>query len=157
MSVINGKEIKGKIYARSDRWRIEAEMGDRHQISILRKDKKLIWHIAAQQNQYLEFPLKDEDINNLLNLSITGEYKREKIGKEKINGRSATKYKVYVRIQDKEGAFYQWIDDEYKLPVKSADEKGTYTSVFSNITPGPQPDSLFELPSGLTPYTIMKK
>ena len=154
-SVINGREINGKIYARSDRWRIEAEIGDRHQISILRKDKKLIWHIAAQQKQYAEFPMKDDDIAKLLNLAAPGEYKREKLGAEKINNRPATKYKVFIRMQQREGAFIQWIDDEYKFPVKSEDEKGTFTSVITNITPGPQADALFELPTSLTPYTIM--
>jgi hypothetical protein len=155
VSVVNGKEIKGKMYYKPDRWRIEAEAGDRRQISIFRRDRKIIWHIAEQLKQYLEFPLRDEDMQNLFtSRKVTGEVKREALGKEAINGRETTKYKVYFQIEKAQGVMYQWMDEEYRFAIKSADTGGKFVSELKNITIGPQRGDLFELPAGYTKYTI---
>ena len=146
--------MTGKLYCSKDRWRIEMSADERHQVSIIRKDKKIIWHIADQQKQYLEFPLREEDLPVAIGQKILGEVKREKLGKETINGRSVVKYKVYFKVKNQEGFTYQWVDEEYKIPIRSSYEKGQYTSEIKNIVPGPQPAALFELPSDVTPYTI---
>src|SRR3990172_727587 len=86
VATISGKVMTGKLYCSKDRWRIEMSADERHQVSIIRKDKKIIWHIADQQKQYLEFPLREEDLPVAIGQKILGEVKREKLGKETING-----------------------------------------------------------------------
>jgi len=153
-SLMNGKVIKGKFYYKADRRRIEGEAGDKRQISIVRMDKKLVWHIADQQKQYLELSLSGKDMPGLAIVTVPGEVKREALGKEIVCGRSTVKYRVFFKIDKNEGIIYQWIDDEYRMPVKTSDEDGKFISEFRNIKPGPQPDDLFELPEGYTRYTI---
>ncbi len=155
VSVMNGKQITGKVYCMPDRWRIEAETEGKHQISIIRKDKKLVWHIAEQQKQYIEFPLREEDLKTLFAVQkVNGEMKREAVGKEVINGRKTTKYKVYFEIKKMQGVMYQWTDDEYKIPMKTTDTEGKFVSELENIKMGPQRGDLFELPAGYTKYAI---
>jgi len=153
-SLMNGKVIKGTFYYKTDRRRIEGEAGDKKQISIVRMDKKLVWHIADQQKQYLELPLSEKDMMGLAVVTALGEVKREKLGKEIVHGRSTVKYRIYCKINKNEGIIYQWIDDEYRMPVKTSDQDGKFISEFRNIKPGRQPNGLFELPPGYTKFAI---
>ncbi len=154
VSLVNGRQIQGRFYYKVDRWRVEAEADGKHQTSIIRKDKKMVWHMAVQQKQYLQLTLSGKDLAGLAFGSVPGEVKREQIGKESVHGRSTTKYRIYCKIDNNDGIFYQWVDDEYGMPVKVSDKEGKYVSEFRNIKFGPQSEDLFELPAGYTMYTI---
>jgi PIN domain nuclease of toxin-antitoxin system len=105
VSLVNGKEIKGKMYYKPDRRRIDAEAGGKRQISIVRMDKKLVWHIADQQKQYLQLPLSEKDMADLAVATVQGEVRREAMGKEAVHGRGITKYRVYSRSAKTRGSF----------------------------------------------------
>ncbi len=154
-SLVNGRPIHGKFYSKTDRQRIEAEADGKRQISIIRMDKKLAWHIADQQKQYLELPLSNNDMLGFAVMTVPGEVKRDTMGKETVHGRSTVKYRVYCKIENREGFFYQWVDEEYRIPVKIADKDGKYVSEFRNIKIGPQQNDLFELPADYTRYMMV--
>jgi uncharacterized protein DUF4412 len=72
--------------------------------------------------------------------------KIEKLGQEKIDGRTADKY----RISYEQGSGLMWIDAERQLPLRMEAEGSTVE--FKDYDFGPQPAELFQPPKG---YEIM--
>ena len=77
----------------------------------------------------------------------------EEAGKESMNGESARKYLLppfpYSKEGGRNGNAYIWIAEATGLPVRYqltlGQERSTIFTTWDGYTPGPQPDSLFEL------------
>lgn len=69
----------------------------------------------------------------------------EKVGTEVINGRSTEKWEFTQNLDGRIFKSYQWIDSKLYISIKSQDEEGVRE--LRNIKEGPQPTSLFEVPS----------
>ena len=139
-----GHKTTGKIYSKSDRFRMEMT-GPQQMISISRMDKKVAWSIFPAQKSYMEMQL---DPGMAPKTEIRGEIERKQVGAETIDGHPAKKYLVTYKDGSKTAQIYQWMAMDINFPVKTADINNKWTQEFRNIKVGPQPDNLFELPAG---------
>jgi hypothetical protein len=97
----------------------------------------------AQHNgaPYSVSPNPCEKISDRLNLATC-----KKLGSDKINGRVAEKWQVTAGDAKQLFTTTIWVDRDLNAVVKSQSSRGTLE--FQNLRIGPQPASLFVLPTG---------
>ncbi|OGW24079.1 MAG: hypothetical protein A2X59_06395 [Nitrospirae bacterium GWC2_42_7] len=139
-----GHKTQGKMYGKSDRFRMEISQPSR-MIMISRVDKMLAWNIMPDQKIYMEFPLNPQDTPKT---EIKGEIDRKQVGAETIDGHPTKKYLITYKEGSRTSQLYQWMATDINFPVKSADINNKWIQEYRNVRIGPQPNSLFELPSG---------
>lgn len=141
-----GQTVAGKMYFKPDKFRMEMKTHE-DMIMITRTDKKVMWNIMPKQKMYLEMPL---DLKNKPKVEekFPGEIERKQVGSETIDGHPTKKYLITYKTNDKKDQVYQWLATDINFPVKTAAVDGSWTQEFKNVKMGPQPDSLFALPSG---------
>lgn len=137
-----GHETRAKFYVGNNKVRMEMPQG----IMISRMDKGVSWMLMPEQNMYMEHPL-DRKMAIQGSEKFPGEMSRVSQGKEEVSGRPAEKF--LVRYDDGQGAedMLQWLGED-GIPVKMASVDGSWSVEYQYIQPGPQPDSLFEIPAG---------
>ena len=133
----------GKIYVSGEKSRMEMPEA----ITISRIDKKVAWVLMPSEKMYMEQPLNLHSVASTSE-KMDGEIERKAEGREMINGRNTTKYRVAYQVEGKREDVYQWIDEAAHIPVKTAAIDGNWSSEFKNIRTGSQDQSLFEIPSG---------
>lgn len=133
----------GKIYVSGEKSRMETAGA----ITISRMDKKVAWMLMPAEKMYMEHAL---DIRSAAGAQekMEGEIERIAEGKETINGRATTKYRVTYEAQGKREVVFQWIDGAEQVPVKTAAIDGSWSMEFKNMQAGPQDQALFEIPAG---------
>lgn len=133
-----GQTENAKIYVSGNKMRTEVAGN----VMIMRLDKNVMWIVMPSEQMYMEMPL---DMNKVPKTSkeTEGEVERVPLGKEMVDGIQADKFQVTSR----EGAMYQWLTDS-GFPVKMEAVDGSWSVQYKNISFGPQPDSLFEVPTG---------
>jgi hypothetical protein len=133
--------MSGKIYVSNDKIRMEASDA----ITITRTDKGVSWIIVPSQNMFIEQPM-DPKSAMAASDRVKGETDRINAGDEMVGGRPATKYRVYYDSGQGREQVNQWIDMEYKIPLKTAAVDGSWSVEFRNLSVGPQKADLFEVP-----------
>jgi hypothetical protein len=91
------------------------------------------------------------DANNLCAVLQGSGHKKvscRKVGPETLRGRDAEKWEIRPEGAHKAG--YAWFDTRIRALVQTEDENFSFQLI--NIREGPQPDSLFELPTGYRPF-----
>ena len=138
----------GKICVKENKTRIEK--GSTPIYVILRGDKGLFWEINGAERTYSETKLTP-DMKPSIEEKLFGETARKQVGTETVNGYAARKYEISVKRKNKNETIYQWFSPEYSFPVKLS---GMNWSVeYKNIKKGGIPDTIFELPGGMTKET----
>lgn len=147
ISDAKGQVSSGKFFCKGfQKIRQEFTAEGETNITILRLDKKVSWTLLPEK-QYLEiaFPFDPNQPNQELG------YEQSVLGTETVNG-YVCKVVQYTYKDKKNGILVQWISDKLGFAVKtqSKDSKGKITGTveYKNIKQGPQPDSLFEIPTG---------
>ncbi|MEN6616348.1 MAG: DUF4412 domain-containing protein [Syntrophorhabdus sp.] len=136
----------GKIYVKGNKYRVEK--GSSPLFTIVRGDKGKFWQINNAEKTYIEATLTP-DMKPNVDEKLAGETSRKATGTETVNGYSAKKYQVTVKTpKGKTETIQQWWSTEYSFPVKLVGEK--WSVEYKNIKKGNIPDSMFELPKGLT-------
>lgn len=135
--------FSGKVYVSGDKSRMEMAEA----VTISRKDKNVAWMIMPQEKMYMEQPLDTRTAAGTQE-KIEGEVERTAEGKETVNSRAVTKYRVTYEAQGRRETVFQWIDEAERLPVKTAAVDGSWSTEFKNIKTGPQDQGLFEIPAG---------
>lgn len=133
----------GKIYVSGEKSRMETVGA----ITISRMDKKIAWILMPTEKMYMEQAL---DARSAIGAQekIDGEIERIAEGRETVNGRATTKYRVTYEAQGKREMVFQWIDGAEQVPVKTAAVDGSWSMEFKNMQAGPQDQALFEIPAG---------
>ncbi|HEQ71301.1 MAG TPA: DUF4412 domain-containing protein [Spirochaetia bacterium] len=143
-----GKVTTGKIYIKPDKIRQEIVVDGDTTVVILRMDKKISWTLLPG-NQYMEMALQFDPSRPGSDPSV--QYTTKTIGTETVAGYVCT-VTEYSYKDKKLGVTVQWMADKIGFPVKTvsknASGKVMSTIEYSNIKPGNQPDSLFEIPKG---------
>jgi hypothetical protein len=124
-------------------------MSGQQMVFIQRFDLGKMWMVMDAQKVYIETDMTDpSDQSEQYRL-----VEREVIGQETVNGMDTTKYKViYESTKGKYGGFAWFTDD--MIAVKAfliSEEDGEKQRVkfeITELTRGPQDESLFELPAG---------
>jgi hypothetical protein len=171
VNTTNGKVSRGRIYhtANKDRFdtttHLPAMMGrparDTETHMITDREQKLIYVVEPQKKLILvNYALQigapdrspDKSCAEIANVSgsmvgIKAASNCKQVGSENLNGRSATIWEVQVGMGTIQlGTWTLWVDAGWKMTVKWRTTDGT-TGELENIQFGPQPASLFELPS----------
>lgn len=141
-------EVKSSaiIHFKTDRFRMDMK-SPAEMTTITRIDKNLVWSIMPREKMYMEIPF---DLKNkpMAEEKMEGEIERKQVGAETIDGHPTKKYLITYKRGSSKDQMYQWFATDLNFPVKSAAVDGSWSQEYKNIKMGPQPDSLFEVPSG---------
>ena len=145
-----GMEMKGKIYVKGEKMRMDMTKDGEKTSTITRIDKKIIWIIKHNDKMYMEMPSMvgtlqvskiDEDLKKIAD--------KKKVGTEKVNGYKCDKY--LITYKDKSmGKMTQWISKKLNYPIKMVyhSSYGDMYTEYKNIKEGKVKDSVFEIPKG---------
>lgn len=144
-----GKTMNAKVFVSGEKSRMEVP----ESISISRMDKKVVWILMPGQKMYMEQAF---DPKKMMAASekVEGELERTPLGKDTVDGKTADKYKVTYEIEGIKNEMLQWTESGSNLPLKSAALDGSWSVEYRNIKTGPQPDSLFEVPSDYKKFSM---
>lgn len=147
---INGRTQKSNIYYRDNMWRIEHHTMGPVNISIVRKDKQVVWLLLSRMKHFKTVPYKaDQDLK--VSEHLEGEVSREEIGTETREGHPTTLYEVTVKDGERTEVYYQWLATDIHFPMKLAKKDGSWIVEYQHVKLRPLIDYLFQLPLNFEP------
>jgi outer membrane lipoprotein-sorting protein len=148
-----GKVMPGKVYVKGDKMRQEFTDERGQSITIVRKDRKVIWVVMPQHRVYVEMPLRKELPGQFLQLPEET-LKRQKVCSETVSGYATERYQVTVS-GGAAGPVIQnfWMCDQLGMPVKMECKEKNLSVEYQDIKEGAVEDKLFEPPPGLKKIT----
>ncbi len=149
VSTHGGQSITGKMYVSTDKCRMEMPGS----IMISRGDQKKVFVLMPTEKMYME-QAYDPSYLASAQSDVEGQVDRTLIGRDNIEGRSCSKYKVTYEMGSHKSVMYQWQDDASGMIIKSQAEDGEWSMEFKNIKTGPVNPSLFEIPSGYSKFSL---
>lgn len=151
ITTVAGHVMRGKVYVKGNNMRQEITAGGMTTITILRPDKRVMWHLQPAQKTYMEMagskmkgsygPGWEKEIEKLA--------VRKSLGTEMMNGQLCDK--AFYTYRDKTmGTMTLWVSKRLKFPVKMVGKssQGSMTMEHKNIKETKLPNSLFEVPAG---------
>ena len=150
------------MYVDGDKRRIEQDTNNGGLVVILRGDVHMMYTVLVARKLYRVTAfdpksIKSFDVSELAKeIGVT----REKVGTETINGAVCDKYHYSSDVDKGQGSTkkaesrlsasgFIWVSQSSHLPVKSETE--TATTVWQNLSTGPQDPSLFMPPADYKP------
>lgn len=151
---LGNKTTTGKIYFTPTAVRLEGVDNKGNQsIQIMRFDRKVMWNLVPAQKMYIELP--GASLSEWASWADEQAVQRESLGMEQVGNYHCEKFRVHVKVMGKEATSLEWDAKELDgLPVKTQDEKGTWSTEYRNVRLGPQDPSLFEIPAGYQEMSI---
>jgi hypothetical protein len=148
---IDGHSRKASIYYRDDRWRIEHNDLGPVNVTIARKDRKIVWHLLSRLKLFKTLALDEAQAPRVAVL-LDGEVGREEIGTEILDGHPTTLYEVTVatNMQQTE-VFYQWLATDIHFPLKLAKKNGNWIIEYRRVKLRPVSEEMFQLPLNYLP------
>ncbi|MBS0169777.1 MAG: hypothetical protein JSR62_05435 [Nitrospira sp.] len=147
---INGRTQKANIYYRDNMWRIEHHTMGPVNVSIVRKDKQVVWLLLSRMKHFKTVPYKsDQDLK--VTEHLEGEVSREEIGTETREGHPTTLYEVTVKDGERTEVYYQWFATDIHFPMKLAKKDGSWIVEYQHVKFRPLIDYLFQLPLNFEP------
>lgn len=147
------KTTPGRIFVKGEKMRQEFLDEEGHTVTIVRRDKRLIWVVLPKEKTYLEMPLKTRLPGQFLEIPPEASSKR-KLGVETVNGYSTEKYQTIVP-GGRGGPVVQnfWVCGKLGLPLKMECKERNFGVEYKDIKEGQVPDRLFEVPPGYRKLT----
>ena len=146
----HGKTHTANIYYRDDRWRLEHQDPGPVNVTIVRKDKQVIWLIISRLKHYKEIPYDSEQAPRVQE-TLSGELSREAIGSEVLDGHPTTLYEVQVKNGERTESYYQWLATDIHFPLKLARKDGSWIVEYRRVRLRHLSDFLFQLPVNFQP------
>lgn len=147
---INGRTQKSNIYYRDNMWRIEHHTMGPVNVSIIRKDKQVVWLLLSRMKHFKTVPYKaDQDLK--VTEHLEGEVSREEIGTETREGHPTTLYEVTVKEGERTEVYYQWLATDIHFPMKLAKKDGSWIVEYQHVKFRPLIEYLFQLPLNFEP------
>lgn len=147
---VNGRTQKSNIYYRDNMWRIEHHTMGPVNVSIVRKDKQVVWLLLSRMKHFKTVPYKaDQDLK--VTEHLEGEVAREEIGTETREGHPTTLYEVTVKSGEQIEVYYQWLATDIHFPMKLAKKDGSWIVEYQHVKFRPLIDYLFQLPLNFEP------
>src|SRR5690349_20572797 len=147
---INGHSRKANIYYRDDRWRLEHHDLNPVNVTIVRKDKHVMWLLLSRMRHFKTVPYDPEQAPKVAE-KLPGEVEREEIGTETLDGHPTTLYQIAVRNAGRIDVYYQWLATDIHFPLKLARKDGGWQVEYRNVKMRSISDLLFELPVNFQP------
>lgn len=146
----DGRVHKAHIYYRDDRWRIEHHSMGPVNVTIVRKDKQVVWMLLSRIKYFKTLPYApDHDLN--VTERLEGEVSREEIGTESREGHPTVLYEVTTKQGDRTEVYYQWVATDLRFPMKLARKDGSWIVEYQHLKIRPMADYLFQLPVNFQP------
>jgi hypothetical protein len=146
----NSSTANAKIFytPKKQRMEVTAPDSDGKNIIITRLDKEVVWMLMTSEEMYTEISL-DNDKKNQLVQEPDNIIKRERIGRDTVDGHPATKDKITFRQDDgKKNSIYSWTATDLGWPVKAEALDGSWSYTYKDIRKGRQDPALFDVPKG---------
>jgi len=152
--------VTGRLYATPDRQRREIEMMGRRSVLITRRDKGVIWILMKEQSMYMEQRIDQGDDPDPFADWDTANLKMTRLGKERVNGVKATKYRVEIDNDHggRESGLLWLTKDNIPVRMEATDtSEGAphhVTMDYKNLKVGKQDPKLFKIPTGYRPMVV---
>jgi hypothetical protein len=146
----NGKTRTANIYYRDDRWRLEHQDPGPVSVTIVRKDKQVMWLLISRLKHYKEIPYDAAQAPKVQE-TLNGEVSRESIGTETLDGHPTTLYEVQVKNGTQTDSYYQWLATDIRFPLKLAKKDGSWMVEYRRVRIRHLSDFLFWLPVNFQP------
>ena len=147
---MNGRTHKANVYYRDNMWRIEHHSMGPVNVSIVRKDKNLVWLLLSKMKQFKTVPYSAEQDLRITE-RLEGEISREEIGSETREGHPTTLYEVTVSRGMGTETYYQWLATDIRFPMKLTKKDGSWIVEYQHVRLRPVIDYLFQLPLNFEP------
>ena len=146
----NGHRSRATLFCRPDMWRIEHNAFGPVHVTIVRKDKGIMWLLMPRTRHFVTLPF-DRDIGPSCQHDLISEQRREFIGTETLQGRHTTVSEVTVREGSDDVTYYEWRADDVQIPLRLARKDGRWLADYTNLRMTHLSSQLFELPSNYRP------
>ena len=141
------------LYCRSDMWRIEHNTYGPVDVTIVRKDKGVMWLLMARTKRFMT--CVDSDIGPTCQDDLVSEQRRDLIGTETLQGCPTTVSEVTVREGSEEVTYYEWRADDVQITLRLARKYGTWGGRLYQPPRDPLVNpTFFELPSHYHPVEL---
>jgi outer membrane lipoprotein-sorting protein len=147
VTTLRGEARQGKIYIKGDKVRREFPQAGGTVIVILQGDKKIMWMLEPQTQNYLELPFDKEAFAKTLNQPKEGEGKKL-VGTETLNGYATDKYETAVKTGTGTLRGTMWIAKKLGVPIRIETADKSFVEEYKDIKEGGVDDALFEIPAG---------
>src|SRR5215212_4285745 len=121
---MDGRTSKAHVYYRDNMWRIEHHAMGPVNVSIVRKDKQVVWLLLSRMKHFKTVPYSAEQ-DLFVSEHLDGEVSREEIGRETREGHSTVLYEVTTRQEERTEVYYQWLATDIHFPMKLAKKDGS--------------------------------
>jgi hypothetical protein len=147
---IDGRTHKAFIYYRDQMWRIEHHSLGPVNVTIVRKDKHLVWLLLSRMKHFKTLPY-DADQDLRVTARLDGEISRQEIGTEIREGHPTTLYEVTTKQGEHVEQYYQWVATDLQFPMKLAKKDGSWILEYQHVKMRSLSDYLFNLPVNFQP------
>jgi hypothetical protein len=147
---IDGRVRKANLYYRDEMWRLEHQDVGPVNVTIVRKDKQVMWLLLSRIRHFKTMPY-DPDQEPWVRERLPGEIAREVIGTEERDGHPTTLYQVTVQRGDRTEIYYQWLATDIQFPLKLARKDGNWIVEYRHVKLRRLSDELFQLPVNFRP------
>jgi len=153
---IDGRTHKANIYYRDQMWRIEHHSLGPVNVSIVRKDKRIVWLLLSRMKHFKTVPYGPEQDLNVTE-TLMGEVSRQEIGTEVREGHPTILYEVTTKEGERVDVYYQWVATDIHFPMKLAKKDGSWIVEYQHVKLRSVSDALFNLPVNFQPLEEFDK
>jgi UDP-galactopyranose mutase len=153
---MDGRTSKAHIYYRDSMWRIEHHALGPVNVSIVRKDKQVVWLLLSRMKHFKTVPYNAEQ-DLMVTERLDGEVSREEIGRETREGHPTVLYEVSTKQGERTEVYYQWVATDIHFPMKLAKKDGSWIMEYQHVKMRAVSDYLFQLPVNFQPLEDFKK
>ncbi|HTL62859.1 MAG TPA: hypothetical protein VL261_14540 [Nitrospira sp.] len=153
---IDGRTHKAVIYYRDQMWRIEHHSLGPVNVTIVRKDKQVVWLLLSRMKHFKTLPYEaEQDLR--VTPQLEGEISRTAIGTEVREGHPTILYEVTTKQGERVEEYYQWVATDLHFPMKLARRDGSWIVEYQHVKMRPVSDYLFNLPVNFQPLEDFDK
>jgi hypothetical protein len=153
---IDGRTRKALIYYRDQMWRIEHHSMGPVNVSIVRKDKQVVWLLLSRMKHFKTVPY-DPEQDLWVTEKLQGEISRQEIGTEVREGHPTVLYEVTTKQGERVDVYYQWMATDIHFPMKLAKKDGSWIVEYQHVKLRAVSDYLFNLPVNFQPLEDFDK
>jgi hypothetical protein len=147
---IDGKAHKANVYYRDTMWRIEHHSMGPVNVSIVRKDKQVVWLLLSRMKHFKTMAYSPEQ-DLRVSETLEGEVSRQEIGTEVREGHPTILYEVTTKQGEQVAVYYQWVATDIHFPMKLARKDGSWIVEYQHVKLRSVSDYLFNLPVNFQP------
>jgi hypothetical protein len=153
---IDGRTHKAFIYYRDQMWRIEHYSLGPVNVTIVRKDKQVVWLLLSRMKHFKTLPY-DAEQDLRVTPQLDGEISRLEIGTEVREGHPTILYEVTTKQGERVEEYYQWVATDLHFPMKLAKRDGSWIVEYQHVKMRSVSDYLFNLPVNFQPLEDFDK